>query len=65
MNNTWSYILNVLGSGLYWGKSQEQIQHAIKQAEKDGQLDAAKHLRIILKERNIVWCEKEKPISSD
>lgn len=60
----WAYIQRVLGSGLYWGKSQEQIQHAIKQAEKDGQTDAAKHLRIILKERNIVWREKEKPISS-
>lgn len=55
----WGYIYKVLGPGLHWNKSQAQIRAAIAQAEKDGQQDAADHIRIILKLRNEVMMESE------
>lgn len=55
----WAYIYQLLGPGLHWGKSQKQLREAIEKAEKDGRPDAAKHVRIILKMRNVVRFEKE------
>lgn len=57
----WEYIRNILGPGLHWGKSQKEILEAIDRAHADGKLDAAEHLRIILKRRNAVMMEKELP----
>lgn len=55
----WAYILRILGPGLHWGRSQDEYQQAILQAEKDGQFEAAHHLKIIWRLRNQVMMEKE------
>lgn len=57
----WGYIRKLLGSGLHWGKTQEELRAAIAQAERDGMHHAAEHLRIILRLRNKVMMEKENP----
>jgi hypothetical protein len=57
----WGYIRKLLGSGLHWGKTQEELQAAIAQAEQDGMSKAAEHIRIILRLRNKVMMEKENP----
>ena len=57
----WAYILKLLGPGLHWSKTQEQLQTAIARAEADNRPEAAAHLRIILKMRNVVHMDKEKP----
>jgi len=57
----WGYIRKLLGSGLHWGKTQEELQTAIAQAERDGMPKAAEHIRIILRLRNKVMMEKENP----
>lgn len=52
----WAYIKLLLGPGLHWGKSKEQLQAAIDRAEKENKPEAAEHLRIILKLRNeVMW----------
>lgn len=50
----------LLGPGLHWGRSQEELLNAIDRAQKDNMLDAAEHLRIILKLRNQVMMDDEK-----
>lgn len=57
----WGYIRKLLGSGLHWGKTQEELRAAIAQAERDNMHKAAEHLRIILRLRNRVMMEKEDP----
>lgn len=57
----WGYIRRLLGSGLHWGKTQEELQAAIAQAERDNMPKAAEHIRIILRLRNRVMMEKENP----
>lgn len=56
----WWYIRQLLGPGLHWGRSQEEFLSAIKQAEADNMLEAAEHLRIILRLRNQVMMEDDK-----
>jgi hypothetical protein len=50
----WTYIRAILGPGLHWTRSAQELQDAIKRAELDGQAAAAEHLRIILDTRNKV-----------
>ena len=50
----WTYIHAILGPGLHWTRSVQELQEAIKRAELDGQAAAADHLRIILDTRNKV-----------
>jgi len=57
----WAYILRLLGPGLHWSRTQEELQTAIARAEQDNRPEAAEHLRIILRRRNVVQMEKEKP----
>lgn len=52
--NTWSYISAILGPGLHWARTPDELRKAIKRAELDGQPVAAEHLRIILDRRNQV-----------
>ena len=59
----WAYIRSLLGSGLHWGRSQEDLLKLIARAEQDGRTDAAEHLRIILKLRNKVMMDKPKESS--
>ncbi len=54
----WWYIKNLLGPGLHWGKTKEELEVAIRKAESDNMLDAAEHLRIILKLRNQVMMDE-------
>ncbi len=56
----WAYIHQLLGPGLHWGKSREELLHAIQQAESDGMPDAAHHLRIILQLRDTVMFDAPK-----
>lgn len=53
----WPYIQSLLGAGLHWRKSREELAAAIAQADKDEQFAAAAHLRIILKLRNAVMAD--------
>jgi len=57
----WAYILRLLGPGLLWGKSQEQLSRAIAQAHSDNRPEAAEHLQTLLKLRNRVMFEDTKP----
>lgn len=64
--------MNLLGPGLHWNRTREELVRAIERAEQDGQADAAGHLRIILESRDRVvfaesepWFEKEAPDGSD
>lgn len=57
----WAYIRELLGPGLHWGRSQEQLFDAIDRARADGQHEAAEHLEIILEMRNRVMCEEKTP----
>lgn len=50
----WAYIRKILGPGLHWNRTKEELEIAIKKAEKDGKRDAADHIRIILGLRNTV-----------
>lgn len=56
----WAYIYKLLGPGLHWGRTQEELLAAIKRARADGKEDAAEHIEIILEMRNFVMCEKLK-----
>ena len=55
----WAYIRSLLGPGLHWDKTQEQLRAAISKADREGQHDAAEHIRIILRLRNRVLMDFE------
>lgn len=55
----WWYIRQLLGPGLHWGRSKEELRAAIAQAEKDNMPEAADHIRIILELRNRVMVDTE------
>lgn len=57
----WAYIRSLLGPGLHWGRTQEELLAAIDRARADGQHDAAEHIEIILGLRNYVMCEEKTP----
>lgn len=57
----WWYIRSLLGPGLHWGKSQEELRAAIRQAQLDNRPEAAEHIRIILDMRNEVMFEEKEP----
>jgi hypothetical protein len=57
----WAYIRSLLGPGLHWSRSQEELLAAIDRARADGERDAAEHLEIILDLRNYVMCEEKTP----
>ena len=44
---------------MHWDRTQPELLAAIAQADKDGQLDAADHIRIILRLRNRVLMDVE------
>lgn len=48
----WEMVCALLGPGLTWSKTQEELLRAIELAEKAGNHDAAEHIRIILARRN-------------
>lgn len=56
----WAYISKLLGPGLHWNKSQDDLMQAIEQARRDLEFDAAEHLRFILQSRNAVQFERQK-----
>lgn len=56
----WSMILELLGPGLHWSKSQDQFYAAIDEARRRGREDVAQHLEIILARRNLVMCDAPK-----
>jgi hypothetical protein len=58
----WSYIHRLLGPGLHWNRTQEELISAIRKAQQDGQHDAAHHIEIILGLRNVVRVEKSRLI---
>jgi hypothetical protein len=57
----WDYIRKLLGPGLHWGRTQEELASAIKRAREDGQHEAAEHIEIIWDLRNYVMCEEKEP----
>lgn len=61
MGNQWAYIRQLLGSGIHWDRTQEELQAAIETARAAGQHTAAEHIEIILDLRNTVMCEEKKP----
>lgn len=54
----WRYIRELLGPGLHWGRTKEELEEYIRKAEQDNMPDAAEHLRIILRLRNQVRMEE-------
>lgn len=52
--NPWHYIASIIGHRSLWGRSRDEMIHAIERAERDGQTDAAGHLRIMLRRRDEV-----------
>ncbi len=57
----WAYIRQLLGPGLHWGRTQDELIAAIEKARADGQTEAAEHIEIILEMRNFVMCEEKTP----
>ncbi len=57
----WWYIRRLLGPGLHWGKTDEELQAAIRQAYKDQMPEAAEHLEIIQDLRQTVMFEEKEP----
>ena len=55
----WAYIRSLLGPGLHWDRTQPELLKAISQADREGQHDAADHIRIILRLRNRVLMDVE------
>lgn len=55
----WAYIRSLLGPGLHWDRTQRQLLDAIARADREGQPDAAEHIRIILRLRNRVLMDVE------
>ena len=62
---TWGYIWSLLGPGLHWTRSREDLLAAIQRARSDRQEDAAQHIEFILELRDRVHLdtpeEKEAP----
>lgn len=59
--NTWAYIRAILGPGLHWSRTPQDLRRAISRAEHDNRHDAAEHLRIILEMRNrVMFDDSEK-----
>jgi len=58
---TWAYKRQLLGPGLHWGRTQQELMTAIDRARADNQHDAAEHIEIILEMRNFVMCEEKTP----
>lgn len=56
----WALVRELLGPGLHWGKPSKQLEEAALEAERRGNLDAAGHIRVILRLRNRVMCEPDK-----
>ena len=57
----WAYIRRILGPGLHWGRTQDELLAAIDRARAEGQHEAAEHIEIILDMRNFVMCEEKTP----
>lgn len=57
----WAYIRRILGPGLHWGRTQDELLAAIDRARADGEHEAAEHIEIILDMRNFVMCEEKTP----
>lgn len=57
----WWYIRRLLGPGLHWDKTNEQLESAIRQAYKDRMPEAAEHLEIIYDLRKTVMFEEKEP----
>ena len=57
----WAYIRRILGPGLHWGRTQDELLAAIDRARADGEHEAAEHIEIILGLRNFVMCEEKAP----
>ena len=57
----WAYIHSLLGPGLHWGRTQQELLAAIDRAHAEGQHEAAEHIEIILDMRNFVMCEEKAP----
>lgn len=57
----WAYIRRILGPGLHWGRTQDELNAAIDRARADGEHEAAEHIEIILDMRNFVMCEEKTP----
>lgn len=55
----WAYIRQLLGPGLHWSRTQDELLRARARARADGEHDAAEHIQIILELRNFVMCEDE------
>lgn len=60
MSSVWAYIRGLLGPGLHWDRSQDELVAAIEHARAELQFEAAEHLRFILQSRNAVMCERQK-----
>lgn len=60
-NETWNYIRRLLGPGLHWGRTQQELMSAIRRAREDNEQEAAEHLEIIWELRNYVMCEEKEP----
>lgn len=61
MSEPWAYIRQLLGAGLHWNRTQDELLAAIQRARDDGQHEAAEHIEIILDLRNGVICDEKKP----
>lgn len=51
-------ILELLGPGLHWSKSQSELRAAIAEARRRDREDVAQHIEIILERRNVVMFER-------
>lgn len=58
---TLEQTMKLLGPGLYWDKSREEIERAISKAKAQGDTDTADRLAIILELRDDVAMEKKSP----
>lgn len=58
--NPWPYIRAILGPGSHWMRSHDDLDRAIARAERDRQLEAADHLRLIQEQIDIVNCDEPK-----
>jgi hypothetical protein len=53
----WARIRQLLGPGLHWSRTQEELRAAIARAEQLNRPDVVAHLRIILELRNAVMMD--------
>lgn len=51
---TWAYILRLIGPGLHWSKSHEELTKAMNKAKKAGRHEAADHIEMIRDRRDAV-----------